>query len=160
MRVKPRALGVYTPARFNEPMNPFARSAQGLRAYVAAAFDEPMNPFSGGMGVYPPSSFNEPQNPFGGMGCCGRRGGMGQTSGDTVLGGVDLTQIGTSISSAFSSLSGYTVAGIPVLYLAGGVAALALLLQSNSTGSLQKRASKYSAKASYLKSRVRARTAE
>ena len=43
MRLRPRTLGVYMPAQFNEPQNPFGLS--GLAADVPAAFNEPQNPF-------------------------------------------------------------------------------------------------------------------
>lgn len=132
MRVRPRALGIYIRGvQFNEPQNPFQQP---------------------GMGEYIPGvQFNEPQNPFpaSGMGCLGCPG-MGQASADTTFAGIDLTSIGTSLSSAWAQISTYTIAGIPAVYLAGGAAALLLMMSMGSEGSLKRRAGRYSARARVL----------
>ena len=132
MRLRPRTLGVYMPAQFNEPQNPFGLS--GLAAYVPAAFNEPQNPF----GVSRVQS--------GGLGCLGCLGDTGSS--------LDLSGIGTSITSAWQSLQQYQVAGIPVVYLAGGGLLLLLLMKGGSQRSLSRRAASLGARARYLQSKA------
>jgi hypothetical protein len=133
MMVRPRALGTYVPARFNEPMNPFSQG-DGTVAI-------------NGMGVYVPANYNEPWNPIvwqRGMGCLGCLG-LGQTS----TSGFDLSSIGTSLSSAWDSVSQYTVGGIPVVYIALAGGALLLLMNAGGKTRTYRKAAQYQAKAAY-----------
>jgi hypothetical protein len=154
------ALGVYSPARFNEPDNPFAQQGPCLGClgeYIPSTFaDRGM----GQLRAYVRAQFTEPQNPFpaGGLGCLSCGGGLGQAS--TPDPNIDFSQIATSLSSAVTSLSQYQVAGIPILYLAAGAAAALLVFHSQTTSTIEKHAKRLSAKATYLKSKVRARQSE
>jgi len=137
MRIHPRALGVYVPAHFNEPMNPFPQSDGTVSV--------------NGMGVYVPAQFNEPWNPIvrqTGMGCLGC--GLGQTS--------DISQpttpstwssITSSLSSAWDSVSQYTVGGIPVVYIALAGGALLLLMKAGGKTRTLRKAAVYKAQDAY-----------
>jgi hypothetical protein len=111
-----------------------------------------MNPFYrgdgtvvvNGMGLYVPAPFNEPWNPIvsqKGMGCLGCAG-LGQTSSDLTIGGVDLT-------SAWASLTSYTVAGIPVIYIALAGGAVLLLMSSGGKTRTLRKAAIYKAQDAY-----------
>jgi hypothetical protein len=125
------------PASFNEPMNPFTKApGNSLGDYMAARFNEPQNPF-----------------PVGGMGRLGCLGCLGDTT-TTATSGFDLSSLGTSLTSAWTSLSAYEVGGIPVVWLAGGGLLLLMLMKGSSSGAMQKRASALKSKAQYLQSKV------
>ena len=133
MMVRPRGIGVYVPAQFNEPMNPFPQGDGTV------AVD--------GMGLYVPARFNAPWNPIvsqSGLGCLGCAG-LGQTS----TSGIDLSSIGTSLTSAWNSVSQYTVGGIPVVYIALAGGAILLLMNAGGKTRTLRKAAVYKAQDAY-----------
>ena len=155
-------MGLYVSAHYNEPWNPIvsqeASRGLGMALPRTPAKRVPTCPpgysldsFYGQCCTWtyqPNTGWNyvcHPPPGMSGMGCLGCAG-LGQTS----TSGIDLSSIGTSLSSAWDSMSQYTIAGIPAVYLVIGGGALLMLMNAagGKTRTLRK-AAVYKAKDAY-----------